>query len=88
MIVCKNCQSQDIRINSMNFASAKLEGQPFAKARERKNSFVCNDCEFSWETDDLVKRKSRSSGGWSGCVQGMETIRSCCADQDRHQVQT
>lgn len=50
MVWCKNCKSIKVKVNNLNFAEAKAEGEPSVKYTYNKFSFFCHDCENQWES--------------------------------------
>ncbi len=50
MVICKNCNSMNVKVANGNFASAKPEGQPAVVHKFNKYFFHCWDCESNWES--------------------------------------
>ena len=50
MVICKECDSLDVRVNDGNFARTKREGEPSAVHTYNKKFFYCEQCESKWES--------------------------------------
>ena len=56
MVTCSKCNSINVKVSSMDFATAKPEGMPADKHTLNKFSFWCYECNNTWISDPQSQR--------------------------------
>lgn len=81
MIRCKNCKSIDIKINSLNFASRKNEGEPTKKDEPINKEYYCRSCSSTWfydpKCEDLYNEYLKLKADTDLIVKKVESGVSC-----------